>query len=112
MSKKGKITTVIFTEILLRFCRVVSDNSICIKDQVKELYSCESIASSIQNEEIILRVKLKSSIPIEDNFTSHKIYVFSRFISTETFTDHSNITDIAEPGIVIKQRFDMVQLRD
>ena len=107
------VPIVVSTEILMRFCRVVSDNSICIKDQVKELYSCESIASSIQNEEIILRVKLKSSIPIEDNFTSHKIYVFSRFISTETFTDHSNITDIAEPEkIVIKQRFDMVQLRD
>ena len=107
------VPIVVSTEILMRFCRVVSDNSICIKDQVRELFSCESIGSSIQNEEIILRLKLKISIPIGDYFNSHKIYVIPRFISTETFTDHPNITDVAKPEqIVNKDRSDIVKLRE
>ena len=78
----------------MRFCRLVLDNSICIKNQVRELFSCESMGPSLQNEEIIFRLKLKFSIPIGDYFNLHKINVIPRFISTETFTGHFNKTDI------------------
>ena len=110
--KTNSVPNLIPTEILMRFCKVTSDNTICIKEQIRELFKCETVGSNVQNDEIIYRVKLKISVPIGDQFLAHKLFTIPKYISSDTFIDHRNVSNLATTSEPKTENSDILKLKD
>ena len=100
-------------DLIRRLCRVFVDNSICIDDQVRNLFNCKMQGTSLDDSAITLRIELDFSLPINDDFEGLRMFAMPKYINTNTFTEQENVT-LSKSNTVDKpeQKSDMEVLKD
>ena len=107
------IPHLISNEVATRFCRVNADNSVCVEEQVRNLYKCELSGTEINASGITIRLKITLSVPIDDAFQGFKYHTIPKYVNTNIFTDQENVTSrVVEKSPIPESKSDLHQLKD